>query len=201
MKKSSHLSSKYFLRFLPILLVFFLPMLAHAHTGMGQTGGFGPGASHPIAGLDHICAMVAVGVWAAQRGGRAIWFVPLIFVSIMALGGLLGMAGVFIPLVEQGIVASVFILGILIAASVRLPITASVVIISMFAFLHGHAHGSEMPELASGLTYGLGFMFSTAFLHICGIGFGLLAQRLGSMQLVRYAGVVIAACGIYLCLG
>src|ERR1019366_587023 len=184
---------------LPLLTIFFLPALAQAHPGLpGHTHGFTNGLAHPLTGLDHICAMVAAGLWAAQRGGRALWAVPLAFVSVMALGGMLGMAGGAFPFVETGIATSVLILGVLIAASVRLPLLMSVLIVGVFALFHGFAHGAEMPATASGLAYGMGFILATASLHLGGIGLGLSAKQLGSMRLIRYAGGAIAACGIYL---
>ena len=188
-----------FQRSLILLALIFIPSLAQAHPGhLGHTAGWANGLLHPVSGLDHICAMIAVGLWAAQRGGRAIWIVPLTFVSVMALGGLLGMNGVRVPLAEQGIAASVLVLGLLIAAAVRLPLATSVLVVGIFAVFHGYAHGAEMPPTASGLTYGLGFMAATAGLHLCGISAGLMTQRLGSTRLVRYAGVIIAAFGLYL---
>src|SRR5258706_6555822 len=121
--KNSFQAFSFFPRTLPLLLVFLLPSLAQAHPGMpGHTHSFTSGFSHPLTGLDHICAMVAVGLWAAQRGGGARWLVPLTFVSIMVIGGILGMGGVGIPYVEQGIAASVLVLGIFIAVAVRLSL-------------------------------------------------------------------------------
>src|SRR5215467_3063695 len=108
------------------------PSFAQAHVGIGGTSGFLNGLAHPATGLDHICAMLAVGLWAAQRGGRAIWLVPLAFVSVMTIGGVLGMLAINIPFVEQGIVASVLVLGVLIAAAVRLPLVVSVLIVGLF---------------------------------------------------------------------
>ena len=187
-------------RLLPLLVFFLLPTLAQAHPGIpGHTHGFANGLAHPLTGLDHLCAMVAVGLWAAQRGGRALWLVPSVFVSVMVLGGALGMAAVPIPFVEPGIVASVLVLGVLIAAAVRLPLAVSLLVVGVFAVFHGYAHGAEMPATASGLAYGLGFAAATASLHLVGIGLGLLAQRFGSARLVRYAGGAIAACGVCLC--
>jgi urease accessory protein len=198
MKKSFQARS-FFRRILLALPVFFLPSLALAHPGFpGHTHGFANGLAHPLSGLDHVCAMIAVGLWAAQRGGRALWLVPLAFVSVMALGGMLGMAGIALPFAEQGIVASVLILGILITASVRLSLAASVLIVGAFALFHGYAHGAEMPATASGLAYGIGFMAATAGLHLCGIGVALGARQFGSAQLVRCTGGAIAACGVYL---
>ena len=187
-------------RLFPLLAIFLLPALAQAHPGMpGHTHGFANGLAHPLTGLDHICAMVAVGLWAAQRGGRALWLVPSVFVSVMTLGGVLGMAAVPIPFVEQGIAASVLVLGLLIATAVSLPLPVSALLVGVFALFHGYAHGAEMPGSVSGLAYGVGFVAATAGLHLLGIGSGLFAQRLGSARLVRYAGGAIAVCGIYLC--
>lgn len=187
-------------RLLPLLLIFLLPSAAQAHPGVtGHTHGFTNGLLHPLTGLDHICAMLAVGLWAAQRGGRALWLVPATFVSIMIFAGALGMGHVGIPYIEQGIAASVLVLGIFIAAAVRLPLAVSMAVVGLFAMFHGYAHGAEMPATASGLAYGLGFVVATASLHLAGIGLGLTTQRLASAQFVRYLGGGIAACGIYLC--
>jgi urease accessory protein len=174
------------------------PATAHAHVGVGPVHDLLHGLEHPLTGLDHIGAMVAVGIWAAQRGGRAIWLVPLSFVSVMTLGGALGMAGVKVPFVEPGIVLSLIVLGVFIAAAVRLPLAASVAIVSLFALAHGYAHGAEIPAAASGLSYAAGFIIATACLHAVGIGFGLLTQRMHASQLVRFAGAAIAVCGLYL---
>ena len=192
--------SLFFQRALPLFFLLLAPSLAQAHPGVtGHTHGFENGLLHPLTGLDHICAMVAVGLWAAQRGGRALWLVPLTFVSVMIIGGILGMGGINVPYVEQGIAASVLVLGIFIAAAVRLPLTASIAIVGLFALFHGYAHGAEMPESVSGFAYGIGFVVATASLHLCGIALGIATQRFASAQTVRYLGGGIAACGIYLC--
>lgn len=184
---------------LPALAVILIsPSLVHAHTGVGNTAGFLHGFGHPIGGLDHILAMVAVGVWAAQIGGKATWAAPTTFVGVMVIGGVLGTSGVAVPFVEQGIVMSVLILGVLIAAAARLPFVLSMTIVGLFAVFHGHAHGAEMPDVASGLIYGIGFALATALLHLCGIGVGVLFQKAARMQLVRYAGGAIAVVGVYL---
>lgn len=180
--------------------ILLLPSLAHAHVGVGETSGFLHGMGHPLSGLDHICAMVAVGLWAAQMGGRAIWAVPLTFVSVMALGGALGMLGFHVPFVETGIVISVLALGVLIAASVHLPLAVSIVVVGLFAIFHGHAHGAEMPETSSGFGYAAGFIIATAFLHACGIGLGIAIEKLASPAVVRFAGIAIVLCGGYLLL-
>jgi urease accessory protein len=179
---------------------FLLPAPAFAHVGAGHTSGIGHGILHPILGIDHLTAMVAVGVWAAQLGNRAVWSVPLTFVSVMSLGGLLGALGMQLPMVEPMILSSLLVLGILIAFAVRLPLVATSFIVGLFALFHGHAHGSEMPETISGLAYGLGFVLATASLHLLGIGFGLVAQRLRPNAL-RYAGGLVVAVGLYLVTG
>jgi urease accessory protein len=185
---------------LAFIAVILSPRSAFAHTGVSPAHDLLHGLAHPLSGLDHVLAMFAVGLWAAQRGGRAIWFVPLTFVLVMTLGGALGMSGVSLPFVEQGIVLSVIILGVFVAAAVRLPSPVSAGIVGLFALVHGYAHGAEIPTSASGLSYALGFAASTALLHAAGVGFGLASQRRHSSQLVRYAGTAIAICGLYLCI-
>lgn len=187
-------------RALLLFLFLLVPSLAQAHPGgVGHTHGVTNGLLHPLTGLDHICAMLAVGLWAAQRGGRAVWLVPLTFVSVMALGGLLGASGISLPFVEQAIAASVLILGLLIAASVRLPLVASALLVGAFAIFHGYAHGAEMPATAAGFGYGLGFLVATALLHGAGIAIGLTAKNWSGERFVRLAGGAIAACGLALC--
>jgi urease accessory protein len=180
------------------ITVILAPSSAFAHTGVGPAHDLLHGLAHPLTGLDHILAMFAVGLWAAQRGCRAIWFVPLTFVCVMSLGGALGMSGTSLPFVEQGIVLSVIILGVLVAAAVRLPLPVSAGIVGLFALVHGYAHGAEIPSSASGLSYALGFAAATTLLHAAGISFGLAMQRGHTTRLVRYAGVAIAVCGLYL---
>jgi urease accessory protein len=183
-----------------LLAALMVPSLAHAHVGVGETSGFFHGMGHPLNGLDHICAMIAVGLWAAQMGGRSIWAVPLTFVGIMAFGAFSGMLGVSSPFVEVGIVVSVLALGGLVAASVRLPLAATVLIVGLFAAFHGQAHGTEVPDTASGLVYSAGFIAATALLHALGIGLGISIQRRARPQIVRFAGAAIALCGGYLLL-
>jgi urease accessory protein len=180
---------------LPLAVFLIMPTFAHAHGGIGEAGGFLRGIGHPLGGVDHLCAMIAVGLWAAQCGGRALWAVPLAFVIVMALAGAVGMMGINLPLIEEGIVLSVITLGVFIAATVRLPLAASIVIIALFSLCHGHAHGMEMPGTASGLAYAAGFVLATAFLHACGIGLGVGIQKLASGTVVRFAGAVVALCG------
>lgn len=160
-----------------IAITLLIPNVASAHTGVGDTTGFWHGLAHPIGGLDHILAMVAVGIWAAQMGGKALWMVPMTFVVAMAGSSLMGHFGLPLPGVEQGILASDFILGLLLLCAARLPLVLSVGIVGILAIFHGYAHGAEMPETASGLVYGLGFIISTAALHLTGVGIGLVIDR------------------------
>ncbi len=175
-----------------------LPSFAFAHAAAEEAGGFMHGFMHPLSGLDHVCAMLAVGLWAAQMGGRSVWAVPLAFVSVMTLGSALSILDIGLPFVEQGIVLSVLLLGVLIAASVHLPLWVSSSIVGLFALWHGHAHGSETPAHISGLLYGFGFLLTTALLHLAGIASGLKMQKLARGRAVHFAGMSIAMCGVYL---
>ncbi len=178
-----------------------LPSMAGAHTLSGGTAGIAGGFHHPLHGLDHVLAMVAVGLWAAQMGRRAIWAVPYSFVGIMALGGALGVAGVPLPFVEQGILVSVLVMGLLVAASIRLPLLASMMLVGSFAIFHGHVHGTEMAGTLSAIPYAIGFLLATAILHTCGIAMALGSQKFAGIPLVRYAGIVIVAGGSLLFFG
>lgn len=181
-----------------LTLLTLVPMLASAHPGHGMGNSFVGGFGHPLSGFDHLLAMLAVGLWAAQLGGRSIWAVPAAFVGMMSLGGILGMTGLPLPMVEAGILASVLVLGILIATAARLPLTASMALVGLFALCHGHAHGTEIPVATSGLAYGFGFVLATAALHVCGVGLGLLAHKRFSIPALRYAGAAIAVAGFCL---
>ena len=175
-----------------------VPSLAFAHPGLpGHTHGFADGVLHPLTGLDHILAMVAVGLFAAQLGGRALWLVPASFVATMAAAGLAGMSGVALPMTEVGIAASIVVLGGAIALRLSMPVAAAMALVGFFAMFHGYAHGFETPETASGLLYGLGFVGATALLHGLGIGIGLAVSRLDrGRNLVRVAGSLAAIVGV-----
>ena len=168
---------------------------ASAHVGVGSTSSFAAGFSHPLSGLDHVTVMIAVGLWAALKGGKALWAWPAAFVGVMLVGGGLGMLHVAVPFVEPGILASIVALGLLVALAVDLPVAAGVAIVGVFALFHGHAHGSEVPENANGLVYMAGFALATASLHGVGIaaarGFG--AKFRGLIRTARRAGVAIGA--------
>ena len=183
-----------------IVLTGLIPGVANAHTGVGDTNGFLHGLSHPIGGLDHILAMVAVGLWAAQIGGRALWLIPSAFVLAMSGSSILGHFGLAFPGVEQGILASDFVFGLLILFAARLPLAISMGIVGVLAIFHGYAHGAEMPETVSGLTYGMGFILSTAILHSIGIGIGLSIDKLESslrQNLFRFSGAAVIFTAAY----
>lgn len=177
-------------------------ILMHTYGGGGILSGF----LHPLLGLDHLLAMLAIGFLSAQIGGRAIWSVPTAFVSAMALGALLGIAGLAIPVVEYGITGSVFVLGLGILAYRRLPEAAGIGLAAVFGFFHGHAHGTEIPDLTSTVVllvaYIAGFLVATAGLHVIGALLGLMAIRSDrGMLAVRALGGFIAVVGVILILG
>lgn len=179
------------------LLLGLLPTLAHAHPGHGAD--FVSGVAHPMMGLDHVLAMIAVGVWAAQLGGRARWAMPIAFVGTMIFGGMLALAGLSVPFVEPVILASVMVVGLLIATAVRLPLVAAMSLAGVFALFHGAAHGSEMPVTASSIVHIGGFALATVALHVLGLGFGSMI-RTAEAPLLRYSGAVIALCGMIVAL-
>ena len=177
----------------------FAPAMAFAHSGHGDTSGLTHGFSHPITGIDHVLAMVAVGVLAAQLGGRALWLVPLGFVAIMAGAAAVGMAGIPLPFSEAGISLSVIVLGLAVAFRLSLPELAAMALVGFFAVFHGHVHGAEMPAAASGALYALGFVAATAMLHATGVGIGLLVGWEGgtsSRRLVQGGGGAMALFGL-----
>jgi len=176
-----------------------LPTAALAHTGHGDTAGFMHGFMHPVGGLDHVLAMVAVGVFAFVLGGRALWLVPLSFVGMMAVGFLLGVGGIDVPFVELGIALSSVVIGGIAALGRPMPVVGAIAIVGVFAIFHGHAHGAEMPADAGGLMYALGFMTATALLHAAGIlaamGVARVVGKYGK-PLAQIAGGVFALCGV-----
>jgi urease accessory protein len=171
---------------------------AFAHTGAEHALSFASGFAHPFTGLDHLLAMLAVGLWAGLVGGRALWAWPAAFVGVMLAGGALGMGGIAVPIVEAGILASVVVLGLLVLAAARLPVTLGAALIAVFAILHGHAHGAELPAASAAATYALGFALATALLHAIGLGVAWLAAGANGRVLVRGAGALVAAAGIVL---
>ena len=166
---------------------------AFAHTGDHGVTGFIGGLAHPFMGLDHLLAMIAVGLWAAQQGGRARWAVPAAFVGAMALGASLAVAGWIVPQVESGIALSVLVLGLLIATRHAAPLLAGMGLVAVFALFHGTAHGLEMPPTGSPMLYALGFLLSTFALH----GVGVASKGVGR-YVMQLAGVGVAASGVAL---
>ena len=187
-------SNRYALAALGLLLV---AGPAMAHSEVGVAGGLISGFLHPIFGLDHLVAMVAVGLWGAQLQSPAIWLLPITFPIAMAVGGLLGVAGVPIPSIEVGIAISALVLGIMVLLSARPPLWVAALLVGFFAIFHGHAHGTELPEAANPLAYGVGFVVSTGLLHLAGILLGVLTAYPAGKQAVRGMGGVIAALGVY----
>lgn len=171
---------------------------AMAHILPGEPKSFSNGFAHPLHGWDHMLAMFAVGLWAAQRGGRALWMVPAAFVSLMTFGGFLGIARVHIPAVETGIALSVLLFGLLIAFSVRMPVGFSVALIGLFAIFHGHSHGTEMAANATAALYFTGFIAATILLHATGIFAGIGLQKFARAEWIRLAGGAIAASSFFL---
>ncbi len=169
---------------------------AEAHVGVGHTHGFIHGFMHPIGGMDHVLAMVAVGLFAAILGGRARWAVPMSFVAMMAVGGAVGIAGITVPFVEIGIALSVLVLGALVALQTKLPVAIASALVGVFAVFHGVAHGAEMPVDASGIQYALGFVAATAVLHGVGLAIGFSMTRFAKL-----GGVAIAVAGLGLVTG
>jgi urease accessory protein len=179
---------------------------AFAHLDPNDHGSFMSGFTHPLFGLDHIVVMVAVGLWAATIGGRALWIVPGAFVGTMAFGYLLALGGVSLPFVEPVILASVVALGLLIAATVRLPVALGATLVALFALFHGYAHGGELGA-ATALSFGVGFALATALLHCAGIGVGLLLGsgvgigKATAEVVSRVLGGIAAAIGLVLAFG
>ena len=173
---------------------------AFAHVGAGSTSGFIAGFTHPLTGVDHVTVMVAVGLWAALKGGRALWAWPAAFIAVMLIGGALGMAHFPLPFVEPAIMASVVAIGILVAIAADLPVWSGAAIVGLFALFHGHAHGTEVAENLAGVQYMAGFATATALLH--GVGIALVATLAGRFRpLVRIAGAACALVGVALAAG
>lgn len=177
------------------------PGLAHAHPGHDNVSGLISGLGHPLFGLDHLLAMLAVGLWGAQLGGRARWLLPVLFVGVMLLGGTLAMLGLSVPAVEPGIVASVVVLGLFLLWARQVPLVISAVLVSVFALFHGVAHGAEMPLEASALTYALGFAVATAALHLIGLLGGRWLQQRSWPLVSRVMGAVIGVVGLSMAAG
>jgi urease accessory protein len=178
-----------------------LPAFAHTGVGAHDHGSFAAGFLHPLMGLDHLIAMLGIGIWAAQLSGRAVWLVPAAFVGVMAGGAALALSGAPLPMVETGIAGSVLAVGALIAFGTRLPVIAAMAVAGGFALFHGYAHGTELPSFAGPIAYAAGFMAATALLHGIGIGLAFAVGRHAAKLPFRLAGAAMAAAGGGLLLG
>ncbi len=175
-----------------------VPAIAEAHTGAAGAAHFAGGFLHPLGGADHALAMIAVGLFAAHLGGRALWMLPAAFVAVMAGGAALGLSGLALPLVETMVAASVVVLGLAVWRRWTLPPVAAAGLVAVFALFHGQAHAAEIPAAGSALAYAAGFLAATAGLHLAGLGAGLAAARLGRLApaLLRAAGALAAVAGL-----
>lgn len=184
-------------RFLPLLysLPVLLPLRASAHTQEGVANGFLSGFLHPLAGPDHMVAMVAVGLWGAQLGAPALWQLPVTFPALMAIGGFVGVVGLYLPGVEVGIALSAIVLGGAVLAAWRAPLPLALLLVAVFAVFHGYAHGVELPEAVNPLAYGVGFVICTGLLHLTGILFGLATRWPAGARAVQAGGALIAGTG------
>lgn len=174
-----------------------LALPAWAHEQAGQAAGFITGMLHPVSGLDHVLAMVAVGLWGAQLGAPAIWLLPVTFPLVMAFGGFLGLLGVPLPGVEIGIALSAILLGTMVATQSRPPLWLAAALVGFFAIFHGHAHGTELPAGESGLLYSIGFVMVTGLLHATGIAIGLIHRWQKGRIALRGAGAAVGAAGVF----
>jgi len=175
----------------------FMASAASAHTGLETGFSLVDGALHPLGGMDHLAAMISVGLWAALAGGKRIWVWPVAFVLMMLVGGFIGHAGIEFPAVEPAIALSVTVLGLAVALGVKAPVALGAVLIGVFALFHGHAHGAEAP--ATGwYGYAAGFALATALLHVVGIAIGLAIGRLPSRVPAQIVGAATAALGVFL---
>lgn len=173
------------------------PAIALAHQETGQITGLLSGFEHPISGLDHVLAMIAVGLWGAVLGPPAIWVLPVAFPVVMAFGGLMGLLGFPLPGVEIGIAISAITLGAMVLAQLRPPLWLAAALVAFFAIFHGHAHGRELPEGTSALLYSLGFVAATGLLHLVGILIGEAHRWSAGRQAVRAAGGGVALAGLF----
>lgn len=183
-------------RLIATVALLLAPGVAFAHPGHGEIASLLAGFGHPFNGIDHLLAMIAVGLLAAHVGGRALWAVPATFVAVMALGGLLGAAGVSLPLVESALALSVLLFGIVLLSAMAPSVLAVLGLVGLFGIFHGHAHASETPLDSFGIVYGAGFMVATALLHGFGIALGLSLRRFDEVPRRRAMQACGAAIGL-----
>jgi urease accessory protein len=180
-----------------LLLALLWAQTAFAHVQQGEAAGFLTGLRHPISGLDHVLAMVAVGLWGAQLGAPAIWVLPVAFPLVMAMGAMLGLMGIPLPGIEYGIAASAILLGAAVMFAARPPLAVAAILVSFFAIFHGHAHGTELPPGQSALLYSIGFVMATGCLHAAGIAIGTVHRWPWGQTVLRVAGAVVAVGGVF----
>lgn len=174
------------------------PAMVSAHAAEATGSGFMAGLMHPIRGLDHVLAMLSIGLWGSQLGAPGIWVLPVAFPMMMAVGGVLGIAGVPLPGTEIGIAFSVIMLGAVIALDFRPSLGVAVAIAAVFALFHGYAHGVELPAHTGAVAYSAGFVLATGLIHLAGIAIGLVIHLPRGLQVVRTGGAGIAVAGVYL---
>jgi urease accessory protein len=180
-----------------VLLLLLWPTRVLAHVQGDEGTGFVSGLQHPVSGLDHVLAMVAVGLWGAQLGPPALWLLPITFPMVMAFGGMLGLMGLALPGIEIGIAVSAIILGAMVGWEARPPLWVAAILVGVFAIFHGHAHGAELPAGAVAVLYSIGFVVATGCLHATGIGIGLIHRWPAGKVTLRAAGVAVALAGVY----
>ena len=178
-------------------IILFWTETAFAHPQKGEAVGFLTGFRHPISGLDHVLAVIAVGLWGAQLGAPAVWLLPVAFPIVMAFGGMLGLMGVPLPGVEYGIALSAILLGAAVLFELRPPLGIATALVGFFAIFHGHAHGTELPAGQSALLYSMGFVIATGCLHALGIGVGTVHRWGWGQKFLRLAGAMVTMGGLF----
>lgn len=189
-----HLMGRVTALFLAVL-AFTIPTTASAHIGAGEGGGFASGIAHPLSGLDHVIAMVAVGLWGAQLGMPAIWLLPVTFPLVMACGGFLGLIGLSLPGSEIAIAASGICLGAAVMTQLRPPLWVAALIVGFFGLFHGYAHGAELPPGQNALLFSIGFVLATGLLHASGIAIGVIHRWPWGRRALRAMGAAILCAG------
>jgi urease accessory protein len=179
------------------LLLLLAAVPASAHEQSGQAAGFLTGLKHPVSGLDHVLAMISVGLWGAQLGTPAVWLLPVVFPMVMAFGGFLGLLGVPLPGTEVGIALSAILLGLMVALEARPPVWVAATLVGFFGIFHGYAHGTELPAGENALLYSVGFVMATGGLHGIGIGIGVAHRWTAGRVALRIAGALVAIAGVF----
>jgi len=192
------MSNKHVLGVLVATFSLLITTTVQAHPLVTHEASWFSGFIHPFLGIDHLLAMLAVGLWAAQQGGSRLWQLPVAFLSMMIFGAMLGQAGLSLPLVEAGIASSLLLLGLMLTFATRLSVMPSMLMVGLFAVFHGHSHGTEMPQTLALIDYALGFIFATSILHGLGIASGLLIRGVQSEKLLRIGGIAIGLTGAWL---